>query len=126
MRKSKTKLSLLFIFIFFSGSASAQEDDYEAALKSYNLQDVDAAYIHVRNALQENSDNLPAKILMAEILIKLKSYNLAEVELISAIEQGADINLLIEPLGSPPRERQGTRSGVPRHRIPSSTCCPKR
>jgi putative PEP-CTERM system TPR-repeat lipoprotein len=99
MRKSKTILTLLFIFTFFNGSAFAQVDDYESALKSYNQGNVDTAYIHVRNALQENPDNLSAKILMAEILIKLKSYNLAKIELLEAIEQGADINLLINPLG---------------------------
>jgi putative PEP-CTERM system TPR-repeat lipoprotein len=99
MRKSKTILTLLFIFTFFNGSAFAQVDDYESALKSYNQGNVDTAYIHVRNALQENPDNLSAKILMAEILIKLKSYNLAKIELLEAIEQGADINLLIDPLG---------------------------
>jgi putative PEP-CTERM system TPR-repeat lipoprotein len=99
MRKSKTKLTILFIFIFFSGNLFAQQDNYEAALKSYNMHDADAAYIHVKNALQESPNHLPAKILLAEILIQFNSYHLAEIELIGAIDQGADINLLIEPLG---------------------------
>lgn len=99
MHISNIKLTLLFIFTLFCVSAFARIDDYEAALKSYNQQDIDAAYIHVRNALKKAPDNLPAKILMAKILIEFKSYNLAEIELIGAIEYGADINLLIEPLG---------------------------
>lgn len=58
-------------------------------MKPFNQHDLDTAYIQARHALQENPDNLSSKILIAEILIELKR----------AIEQGADINLLIAPLG---------------------------
>lgn len=93
----------LFVFViscsFITSQAIAKTDYYEAALKAYNLSDIDEAFIHLKNALQENEDNLPAKLLLAEVLIKKRSYALAEQELDAAIMQGADINLIIEPLG---------------------------
>ncbi len=67
-------------------------------MQAYNQNDIDVAFIQLKNALQENEDNLPAKLLLAEVLIKKHLYASAEQELDDAILQGADINLIIEPL----------------------------
>lgn len=83
----------------FSSAAVAQIDNYEAAVQAYYEQDIDTALIHLKNALKENNNNLPAKLLLAEVLIKKHSYAAAEHELNEALLDGADYNLIIEPLG---------------------------
>jgi len=83
--------SLIFISLislkFFSFDAIAKVNHYEEALQAYNQQKVDAAFIHIKNALRENNNNLPAKLLLAEILIDKKLYSSAEQSLNDAIEQ---------------------------------------
>ncbi len=96
------KLILLLSIIGYgllSNKVHAKTDNYEAALQAYNLNDIDAAFIHLKNALQEKEDNLPAKLLLAEVLIKKNLYSSAEQELNDALIEGADINLIISPLG---------------------------
>lgn len=98
----KIKLVLLISLMscnLYANKASAKMDYYEAALQAYNRNDVEEAFIHLKNALQENESNLPAKLLLAEVLIKKNFYSSAEQELNDAILQGADINLIISPLG---------------------------
>lgn len=96
----------LFLVISFANSgllfnqAFAKADDYEAAIQAYNSQDIDAALIHLKNALRENKSNLPAKILLAKVLIKKRSFIAAEEELNDASLQGADFNLIVEPLAN--------------------------
>jgi len=82
-----------------SNKVLAKTDYYEVALQAYYQNDIDAAFIHLKNALRENSDNLPAKLLLAEILIKKRLYSSAEHELNDAVMKGADINLVLSPLG---------------------------
>lgn len=93
---------ILFCLIsisLISFTTNAQSDNYENALQSFSKRDYDTAYIHIKNALKENSDNLPTKLLLAKILIEKHSYQLAEEELTETLQQGADINLIIAPLG---------------------------
>lgn len=94
---------VLFVILMGCGivstKAHAKTDNYEAALQAYNQHDIEAAFIHLKNALRENESNLPAKLLLAEVLIKKHFYSSAEQELNDAIAQGADINLIISPLG---------------------------
>ena len=85
--------------IFFSCFTKAQVDNYEAAIQAYYEHDIDAALIHLKNALKENNSNLPARLLLAEVLIKQHSYSIAEQELNDALLDGADYNLIVEPLG---------------------------
>lgn len=94
-----TIFASVFILHALLNNAAAKTNYYEEALQSYNQQDIDAAFIHIKNALQENRKNLPAKLLLAKILIDKKSYALAEQELNDAINQGVDLNLIIAPLG---------------------------
>ncbi len=89
----------LVSFAVFNVNATTSED-YEKALKSYNVNAFDEAYIHLKNSLQKDPENLAAKILMGRILLINGYLVAAEQEFIEAIEMGADINLLAEPLGN--------------------------
>jgi putative PEP-CTERM system TPR-repeat lipoprotein len=79
--------------------AVANSNDYESALQAYNANDIETAFIHIRNEIQKNERSIPARILLSEILIKKQYYSSAEQELRDVWAQGADINLIIAPLG---------------------------
>jgi putative PEP-CTERM system TPR-repeat lipoprotein len=92
-------LTFLFIIIsFVVTSAHSAESFYELALNAYKQKDTSAAIIHLKNALKNNSKNLPAKLLLAEVYIEKKSPHLAEQELMDALSKSADVNLVIEML----------------------------
>jgi len=101
MRVLSKSILLISVFVLnnITGIAFAKTNYYEDALQAFNQKDVNSAFIHIKNALRENEKNLPAKILLAQILIEKKAYALAEQELNDAIVQGADFNLVIELLG---------------------------
>lgn len=90
--------AVLLSFGFYAHATTSE--DYEKALKSYNVNEFDEAYIHLKNSLQKDPQNLAAKILMGRILLINGYLVAAEQEFIEAIEMGADINLLAEPLGN--------------------------
>lgn len=85
--------------LLLSQSAYSQSDHYEDALQAYNLQDFNIAYINIQNALKQKPNNLSAKLLLSKVLIEKYQYQLAEQELKETLIQGADINLIITPLG---------------------------
>lgn len=73
-------------------------NDFEKALTSYNKNKVDEAYIHLKNVLKDNSDNLPATVLMGRVLLR-KGLYLEGIEVLQdALYQGADVNFLINDL----------------------------
>ena len=79
---------------------ASSEDDYEKALKAYNLAQYDEAFIHLKNSLKQDTDNLAAKILMGKILLINGYLAAAEAEFYESLDQGADINIVAEPLGN--------------------------
>ena len=81
-------------------SFATTSEDYEKALTSFNNNAYDEAYIHLKNSLQKDPENLAAKLLMGEILLINGYLTAAEMEFVEALEMGADINLLAEPLGN--------------------------
>ncbi|MFT5756938.1 MAG: putative Zn-dependent protease [Alteromonadaceae bacterium] len=89
------QITLLFIV----NVVNAKNNHYESALRAYNQQDIETAYIHLKNALQDSELNLPAKLLLAKVLIDKHSYAAAEQELSDLIYQGVDNNLIVFPLG---------------------------
>ncbi|BFT29781.1 PEP-CTERM system TPR-repeat protein PrsT [Alteromonas sp. D210916BOD_24] len=93
-------LSSAVLFTVGFNARATTSEDYEKALKSYNINEFDEAYIHLKNSLQKDPQNLAAKILMGRILLINGYLVAAEQEFIEAIEMGADINLLAEPLGN--------------------------
>jgi tetratricopeptide (TPR) repeat protein len=97
--KKYTLLLANILILAISQTVFAQSNDYENALQAYQLKDIDTAHIHLKNALQQDPSNLPAKLLLAEVLIEKHDYSLAELTLKDALKQGADFNIVVEPLG---------------------------
>jgi putative PEP-CTERM system TPR-repeat lipoprotein len=75
-------------------------DDYEKALMSFHNQKIDESYIHLKNVLKNSPDNLPAKILMAKVLLHKNNYAEGIDLFQEALVLGADINLLLNDLGN--------------------------
>ena len=102
-KKRFIKRALFFViatsFFAVNGFATTSED-YEKALTAFNQSEYDEAYIHLKNSLQKDPENLAAKILMGEILLINGYLTAAEIEFVEALEMGADINLVAEPLGN--------------------------
>jgi putative PEP-CTERM system TPR-repeat lipoprotein len=72
---------------------------YEKALEVYTEGDLGATYIFLKNSLQQNDDNLPAKILMGKILMVNTYMDQAEAVLEEALALGADPSLIVDTLG---------------------------
>lgn len=96
MRKTTTFL-VGALFTLTSWADSSQY--YEAALTAYSEGMYEEAYIHLKNSLQDNPNNLAAKILMGKLLLRNGYLRDAETELLDALEMGADVNLVIKPIG---------------------------
>ncbi len=92
-----SKISIIFYLLFFisSTSATAQSfDNYEKALQSFHENKINETFIHLKNALKENSAHLPSKILLAKVHVLRKEGNSALDYIQEAIELGADLNLI--------------------------------
>jgi putative PEP-CTERM system TPR-repeat lipoprotein len=72
--------------------------DYEKALVSYNHQNYDEAYIHLKNALQDTPSHLQSKLMMGDILLRRKRPHSAIVEYEESLLLGADKNIAYLPL----------------------------
>jgi putative PEP-CTERM system TPR-repeat lipoprotein len=101
MKKMPTSvISFIQITLLLIANATrAEKNHYEVALQAYNRQDIETAFIHLKNALQQSERNLPAKLLFVKVLIDKLRYEAAEQELTHLIEQGVDNNLIVSPLG---------------------------
>lgn len=71
-------------------AAQSSNEPFENALKSFYMEDLKAAVIHLKNALKNNPNHLPSRILMAEILIAQGDGAGAEIELEFAEQGNAD------------------------------------
>ena len=72
---------------------------YEDALKWFHASDYRAAVIQLKNALQQNPRDLPARILLGRTLIKLGNGAEAEHQLKLARGAGANDSQILAPLG---------------------------
>lgn len=96
----KKILLLLLLVLNSEVSFANSQSDYEKALSAYSTKEYDEAYIHLKNSLQKDPGNLAAKILMGQIFLINGYLAAAEVEFVEALQQGADINIIAEPLGN--------------------------
>jgi putative PEP-CTERM system TPR-repeat lipoprotein len=99
----KYLFTLLFFIIqtvYFSSSVRAADGHYERALQSFQQQKYETSYIYLKNALQANPKNLPAKLLMGQLLTRNNYYQEAIKEFRQAIEYKIDIHLVLVPLGN--------------------------
>jgi putative PEP-CTERM system TPR-repeat lipoprotein len=82
----------MLCFCFSSTTFANSQIHYEKALSAFNQEHFDESMIHLKNALKEDTDNLPAKILMGKLLTQLGRFEMAKVEFDEVIMQGADIS----------------------------------
>lgn len=94
------KVFLVACFSFPSSLfAETSSEYYEKALEAYNQNDFAATYILLKNSLQQNDDNLPAKILMGKILMINSYMDESEAVLEEALSLGGDPSLIVDTLG---------------------------
>ncbi len=102
----KRTLTILILTISLTTVASDQESTkesykhYEKALQSMTQGDLTASFIHTKNALQLDPENLSAKLLLGEIFFNDGDLYSAEQTFREAIEEGADINLALPLYGA--------------------------
>ena len=92
------RLFLLSIFIIFSIEANA--NNFEKALTAFNNNKIEEAYIHLKNVMQDEPENLSAKVLMGKILMHKQYFGDGIAVLDEALIEGADINLFLNELGN--------------------------
>tara|TARA_R110002096_G_scaffold8392_3_gene35012 strand:+ start:1360 stop:4194 length:2835 start_codon:yes stop_codon:yes gene_type:complete len=73
---------------------------YENALQYFRTDGVSEAIIELRNALQTDPDNLPARILLGEALLRDDQPRAAIEEFQFALSRGGDENLIFVPLAT--------------------------
>lgn len=92
-----------FYFICLLGSALASagsDEDFEKAMQAFNQTDPNAAYIHLKNVLQQAPDHIPAKVLMGKVLLNKGYFNEAITEFEEALDSNADIASMLEELAT--------------------------
>ncbi len=68
---------------------------YEDALKSFHQQEYNTTIIHLKNALKDDIDHIPSRILLTETLIAQGKGEMAETELYDLQARGVDFNQII-------------------------------
>ena len=95
-------LGLAFAIISLPLSAAIDREKsqtfYEEGLESFKLGSLSATVIHLRNSLQQNPENLPARVLLGEALLKDDQPQAAIKELETGLSMGGDENLILVPL----------------------------
>ncbi|MBL4763685.1 MAG: PEP-CTERM system TPR-repeat protein PrsT [Colwellia sp.] len=90
---------LIFSFFIITSFTAFAANNYEKALTAYDKQLIDDAYIHLKNVLQDEPDNLAAKVLMGKVLMQKQYFRDGIIMLNEALNEGADINLFLNELG---------------------------
>ena len=93
-----TLLSLLFISSVTFANESL-DANYEEALIAFQNEEYSSAIIHLKNIIQENSDHMPSRVLMAQILITQGNGSAAQIELDRARDGKVDNDRLITLYG---------------------------
>ena len=94
----------LIVSCVFSTDAVAQENSdtvyayYEEAVISFNKEEYETSYIHLKNALDIDPDHLPSKILIGRLLLINNLPEAAIIEFEEALLAGADPNIVLVPL----------------------------
>ena len=88
------KYSLLFFTLSMHFNLMAN-DAYEDALKNFHQQKFDATIIHLKNALKEDIDHIPSRILLVETLIAQGQGEMAETEIYDLQARGVDFNQIV-------------------------------
>lgn len=91
---------LIFSFFIITSYTVFAADNYEKALTAYDKKLIDEAYIHLKNVLQDEPENLAGKVLMGKVLMHKQYFGDGIALLNEALNEGADINLFLNELGN--------------------------
>ncbi|MBL4941954.1 MAG: PEP-CTERM system TPR-repeat protein PrsT [Colwellia sp.] len=86
---------LLLTFTLFMHFSLMANNAYESALKSFHQQSYNETIIHLKNALKEDVDHIPSRLLLAETFIAQGKGEVAETELYDLQARGVDFNQII-------------------------------
>ncbi len=94
------KLFIFFLFVFFSFTVKAQQAStfYESALLLVQHGKLDAAEVTAKNSIKADKNYLPARLLLADILLEKGDPAAAEKELTVALNLDADHLVVVLPL----------------------------
>lgn len=94
----------IFVACTLQTTAMAQDNSdtvyayYEEAVVSFNQEEYETSYIHLKNALDIDPDHLPSKILIGRLLLINNLPEAAITEFEEALLAGADPNIVLVPL----------------------------
>ncbi|MBU2882715.1 PEP-CTERM system TPR-repeat protein PrsT [Psychrosphaera sp. B3R10] len=86
--------SISFLLLF-SFAAKAANSYYEQAVQAFYEEKYESSFIYLKNALDAQPDNLPAKILMGKIFLRRGYFNEAIKQFEESLAYKADINLIL-------------------------------
>jgi len=95
----------LFTLVFVVSTFTYAEEEnsvleqHELAQQAFNNDKNETAYIHLKNALQQDGNYIPSKVLMGKLLLRYGYINDAVLEFEEIINLGGDIELFIQPFG---------------------------
>ena len=95
---------LFTLVIIISTNTYAEETDrvleqHELAQQAFQNDKIETAYIHLKNALQQDGNYIPSKVLMGRLLLRYGYINDAVLEFEEIINLGGDLALFIQPFG---------------------------
>ena len=103
VRRQNTLMRLSTLLLLICLSLPVVADDahqyYESALRYFHDHDYASAVIELKNALKLEPGNLPARILIGRSLLRNGDPEGAEQDLRRARADGADVSLILLPLG---------------------------
>ncbi|MFK7977760.1 MAG: XrtA/PEP-CTERM system TPR-repeat protein PrsT [Halioglobus sp.] len=100
---TSTLRGLALAFTLLASQPALSQDAnqfYEKALQAYENEEVTEAYIHLKNALQQDPNMVAARVLLAEMYFNAGDILGAEKESEEALRLGADINLVLPLYGT--------------------------
>src|SRR5690606_4754603 len=91
----------LILFLSLSAAVAANPDeDFEKAIQAFSQTNPNAAYIHLKNVLQQAPEHIPAKVLMGKVLLHKGYFSEAITEFEEALTAGADIASMLDELAT--------------------------
>ncbi len=97
------KICIIFLWcllIIPTALYASADSNYEKALQAFQQNEPQAAYIHLKNVLQQAPGHIPAKVLMGKILLQKGYFNEAITEFEESLREGADIELMLTELAN--------------------------
>ena len=93
-------LAVAAYLLFDSAHGETAAEAYEEGLAAFEAEEYEAAFIHVKNALQSEPNHLGALLLSGELNLALGFAHLAELVFRKALTRGADSTLVLPLLGA--------------------------